>query len=73
MLYLPRALPQFLLGPSGVQFLADMAAAGNTGTAGATTIPSNQIITGPYATRISNLKDCMERIFQSGVSVVLIE
>jgi hypothetical protein len=69
----PIASPSATYRPTALQFLANMAAAGNTGVAGATTIPSNQIITGPYATRISNLKDCMERIFQSGVAVTLIE
>ena len=54
-------------------FLANVAAAGNTGTSGATTLPSNQIITGSYDQRISRLTDCMERIFQSGVAVTLIE
>jgi hypothetical protein len=55
------------------QFLANIAAAGNTGTAGATTIPDIQIITGPYDQRITRLKDCMERIFETGVSVALVE
>jgi hypothetical protein len=55
------------------QFLANVAAAGNTGPAGATTIPDIQIITGPYDQRISRLRDCMERIFETGVSVALIE
>jgi hypothetical protein len=53
--------------------MADIAAAGNTGTSGATTLPSTQIITGTYQQRITRLKDCMERIFQSGVAVTLIE
>jgi hypothetical protein len=59
--------------PTALQFLADIAAAGNTGASGATTIPSTQIITGNYQQRIDRLKDCMQRIFQSGVAVVLIE
>jgi hypothetical protein len=58
---------------TALQFLADVAAAGGTGVAGATTLPDHQIITGPYQQRIDRLRDCMERIFQSGVSVVLIE
>lgn len=54
-------------------FLANIAAAGNTGATGAITIPSNQIITGPYDQRITRLRDCMQNIFQSGVAVTLIE
>jgi hypothetical protein len=54
--------------------MADIAAAGNTETAGGgTTIPDRQIITGPYQQRIDRLKNCLERIFETGVSVALIE
>jgi hypothetical protein len=69
-----------------LQFLANVAAAGYTGPSTATvmapgsttfgtatTIPDIQICTGPYQQRITRLKDCMQRIFQSGVSVALIE
>jgi hypothetical protein len=56
-----------------LQFLADVAVAGKTGVSGATTLPPQQIITGSFQQRIDGLKSCMERIFQSGVSVVLIE
>lgn len=56
-----------------LEFLADIQVAGGTSSSGATTIPSHQIITGPYATRISTLKTCLERIFSSGVTVTLIE
>ena len=59
--------------PTALQFLANIAADGGTGTVGATTLPSYQIITGTYQNRISTLKDCMQRIFQSGVAVVLVE
>jgi len=59
--------------PTALQFLANVGAAGNTGTAGATSPPTYQIITGDYTTRISTLKDCMQRIFQSGIAVSLIE
>ena len=38
-----------------------------------TGIPSYQIITGTYTTRISNLRTALERILQSGVQVTLIE
>ena len=69
----PDASPNATFRPTALQFLANVAAAGGTGPAGATTIPDYQIITGPYDQRIRRLKDCMERIFQSGVSVALIE
>lgn len=59
--------------PTALRFLADVAAAGTTGPASASTIPPAQIITGPYQTRIDNLKRCMERIFQAGVGVTLVE
>lgn len=65
--------PSATFRPTALQFLADVAAAGGTGTAGATTIPSYQIISGSYQTRIDTLKNCMERIFQSGLAVTLIE
>jgi hypothetical protein len=65
--------PGAVFRTNALQFLANIAAAGNTGISGATTIPSIQIITGPYDQRISRLKDCMERIFETGVSVALIE
>jgi hypothetical protein len=72
-LFDPVAAPSATFRPTALQFLANIAAAGNTGTAGATTIASNQIITGTFDQRITRLRDCMERIFQSGVAVVLIE
>jgi hypothetical protein len=72
-LFDPVASPNATFRPTALQFLADVAAAGNTGPAGATTIPSGRIITGPYTTRIQNLKTCMQDIFQSGVAVSLIQ
>ena len=54
-------------------FLAQCAQHGGTGTAGAIKLPDSQIITGPYEQRITRMRDCLERIFQSGVSVTLIE
>jgi hypothetical protein len=72
-LFDPAASPDATFRPAALQFLADVAAAGNTGTAGASTIPGNQIITGSYDQRITRLRDCMQRIFQTGVAVVLIE
>lgn len=58
---------------TALEFLANVAYAGNTGPQNATTLPNYQIITGPYTQRIDRLRDCMERIFQSGVAVTLIE
>ena len=70
----PLASPGAVFRPTALQFLANVAAAGNTPTASnGTTIPDLQIITGPYDQRISRLKDCMERIFETGVSVALVE
>ncbi|MDY3562860.1 Tad domain-containing protein [Gemmata sp. JC673] len=65
--------PNATFRPTANQFLANCAAYGGTGTTGATQLPDTQIITGSYDQRISRLRDCLERIFQSGVSVVLIE
>ena len=65
--------PDATYRPAALQFLANVAAAGNTGPPGASTIPTSQIITGSYQNRITTLQDCMRRIFQSGVSVVLVE
>ncbi|QJW98840.1 pilus assembly protein TadG-related protein [Frigoriglobus tundricola] len=72
-LFDPVAAPNATFRPTALQFLANIAAAGNTGSSTATTINSNQIITGPYETRISLLKTCMQNIFQSGLSVTLIQ
>lgn len=58
---------------TALQFMAQCAEYGGTGTAGATTLPNDQIITGPYQQRITRLRDTLERIFQGGVSVVLVE
>jgi hypothetical protein len=58
---------------TALQFLANVAAYGGTGATGATTIPDDQIITGTYQQRIDRLRNCMQRIFKSGVSVTLIE
>jgi hypothetical protein len=69
----PAASPNATTRAPALQFLADVAAAGNTGPAGASTIPDQQIITGGYDQRVARLRDCMQRIFQNGVSVVLIE
>jgi hypothetical protein len=58
---------------TALEFLADVAADGKTGPANATTLPPTQIITGPYQTRIDNLRTCLEQIFISGLTVTLIE
>ncbi|MFO0799033.1 MAG: Tad domain-containing protein [Gemmataceae bacterium] len=55
------------------QFLSNVGVAGGTLPSGTTTLPSYLVITGTYQNRIDTLKTCMERIFQSGVSVALIE
>jgi hypothetical protein len=54
-------------------FLAKVSEYGGTGPVGATTLTADQIITGPYANRIATLRATLERVFQSGVSVSLIE
>jgi hypothetical protein len=72
-LFDPVASPNATFRPTALQFLANVAAAGNTGPAGATSILSSRIITGPYTTRITLLKNCMQDIFQSGVAVSLIQ
>lgn len=65
--------PSATFRPTALQFMADCAYYGGTGPSGASTLPTNQIITGPYSQRITRLRDCLEQIFQSGVSVTLIE
>jgi hypothetical protein len=69
----PNIAPNATFAPTALQFLANCAYYGNTGPSGATTLPSTQIITGTYTTRITNLRNCMQQIFQSGVSVALIQ
>jgi hypothetical protein len=66
--------PSATFRPTALQFMANIAAAGNTETvAGGTSIPDLQIISGPYQQRIDRLKNCLERIFQAGVTVALVE
>jgi hypothetical protein len=65
--------PSATFRPTALEFMARCAEYGGTGPAGATTLPSDQIITGPYQQRIARLRDTLERIFQGGVSVVLVE
>ncbi|MDB5305810.1 MAG: von Willebrand factor type domain protein [Gemmataceae bacterium] len=71
-LFDPVASPNATFRPTALQFLANIGAAGNTLPAGSTTIPAGQQITGPYQNRITNLRTCLQNIFQSGVSVTLI-
>ncbi|MBX9623651.1 MAG: hypothetical protein K2X82_07535, partial [Gemmataceae bacterium] len=72
-LFDPVIAPGATFRPTALQFLADIGVAGGTVSAGATGPPPQQIITGPYANRISTLRTCLQQIFQSGVSVTLIE
>jgi Flp pilus assembly protein TadG len=54
-------------------FLLNVQKAGGTSAAADTALPAGHIITGPYQTRIDNLKDTLQRIMQSGVQVTLIQ
>ncbi len=54
-------------------FLLQVQQHGGTSGSADTGIPAEQIITGPYQTRISSLKTAFERILQSGVQVTLVE
>jgi len=69
----PVLSPSATFRPTAKQFLANIAYWGNTGPNGATTLPDLQIITGPYDQRISRLKSALEQIFETGVSVALVE
>jgi hypothetical protein len=60
-------------GPTASAFLLQVQKIGNTSSMTDLAMPPNQIITGEYDVRIANLKDCLERIMQSGVQVTLIE
>jgi hypothetical protein len=72
-LFDPTLSPNATFAPTALQFLATCAYYGGTGPSGATTLPSTQIITGTYTNRITNLRNCMQQIFQSGVSVSLVQ
>jgi len=54
-------------------FLLNVQKRGGTSNAGDAALPTYQIITGPYQTRIDSLKTAFERILQSGVQVTLVE
>ncbi len=58
---------------SAATFLLNVQKAGGTSAAADTALPTGHIITGPYQTRIDNLKSTLERIMQSGVQVTLIQ
>lgn len=60
-------------GPTAANFLLSIQQHGQTSAASDTAIPSYQIITGSYTTRITNLKTALERICQSGVQVTLVQ
>ncbi|HSQ54923.1 MAG TPA: hypothetical protein VLM40_04185, partial [Gemmata sp.] len=64
----PVASPSATFRPTAISFLNSLAAAGNT-----VSLQSDQLITGNYQTRITNLKNVMERIFTAGVAVSLVE
>jgi len=65
--------PTATFRPIAHQFMSNVGVAGGTLPAGTSTLPNYLVITGSYQNRIDTLKTCMERIFQSGVSVALIE
>jgi hypothetical protein len=69
----PVASPGATFRPTALQFLANVSYYGGTGPSGASAPPSWQIITGTYTNRISTLRTCMQRIFQAGVAVTLVE
>ena len=72
-LFDPVAAPSATFRPTAQQFLANVGIAGGTLPAGTTALPSYLTVTGSYQTRIDTLRSTMERIFQAGVSVTLIE
>jgi Flp pilus assembly protein TadG len=54
-------------------FLLNIQKLGGTSSTTASALPTDQIITGDYNTRIENLRAVLERIIQAGVQVTLIE
>src|SRR5262249_56836020 len=56
-------------GPTAEAFLLAVQKKGGTSPASATSMPTAQIITGPYQTRIDNLRSALQTICQSGVQV----
>jgi hypothetical protein len=58
---------------NALNFLLDVQKRGKTSPLTATAMPTEQIITGDYNTRIANMRFVLERIMQSGIQVTLIE
>jgi hypothetical protein len=59
--------------PRSLEFLRNVQLVGNTLPPGATSIEDYKIITGTYTERIAKIREAMERIFQGGIQVALIE
>jgi Flp pilus assembly protein TadG len=57
---------------NALQNLASLEVIGGIQSSGATTLASNKIVTGTYATRIANLQAALSAIMQDGVQVSLI-
>ncbi len=57
---------------NALQNLAQMEVIGNVQTSGATTLASNKIIVGDYATRIANVQSAFTSIMEDGIQVTLI-
>lgn len=64
--------PNATFRDTALDFLGHCAEYGGTGPPN-TDLSPNYVITGPYQQRINRLRDALERIFQSGTSVVLVE
>jgi hypothetical protein len=65
--------PETAAAASAKTFLLNVQKEGGTSATTDTALPTGHIITGPYQTRIDNLKGTLERIMQSGVQVTLIQ
>jgi hypothetical protein len=59
--------------PTALTFLQTVQFRGNALASASTPLPTEQVITGDYTTRINNLRTGLERIFQNGVQVALVE
>jgi hypothetical protein len=68
----PVLAPSATFRPTALDFMRDIGVTGGTIPAGGS-LASDQIITGTYAQRIERLKNCMQRIFGTGLAVTLIE
>jgi hypothetical protein len=58
---------------NALNFLLNVQKRGRTSATTDTALPTEQIITGDYNTRIANMRFVLERIMQSGIQVTLIE